>query len=152
MGRGRPAKAVPEVSEATIGFVKEIGRGYEKMKSICDFIPKKRVSLFTRMKVSTERYRETGCVDYDRIALERIHPEDQKVVKGYEEKMRNIWLLEHGIAAIPDDRTRAIAKETLLGGEKVRELTEKYSISEQAIRARKREGIRYIAAFIEQRI
>ena len=129
--------------------MKEIGRGYEKMKSICDFIPKKRVSLFTRMKVSTERYRETGCVDYDRIALERIHPEDQKVVKGYEEKMRNIWLLEHGIAAIPDDRTRAIAKETLLGGKRTEEMSQRYGISRRTAFRERDRAIRCVAGFIE---
>lgn len=152
MGRGRPSKIIPEASPETINAVKDIAKSYQKAKGVCAFVPQKRKSLFSRMQVNTETYEATGRIDYDREAVERIHPEDRKVIKNYEEKMRNIWLLEHGVASITDDRTREIARDTLLKGAAVSSLTQKYGITEQAIRARKREAIRLVAFFIEQGI
>lgn len=149
MGRGRPSKIIPEVSSETINAVKDIAKSYQKEKNICAFIPQKRKSLFSRMQVSTEQYEATGCIDYDREAVERIHPEDRKVIKNYEEKMNNIWLLEHGVAAITDDRTREIAEDTLLRGKRAEDMIKKYNIGRMTAFREKRRAICCVAEFIE---
>ena len=149
MRRGRPAKTVPIVSDEAVKAVKEIAKSYKKSKAVCAYIPMKRKTLFRIMAVSTENYETTGCIDYRRDAAERIHPDDKKVITNYEERMRSIWLLEHGVAAIPDERTRAIAEDTLMEGCAAKSLVGKYGISVQAVRARKREGIKWVADFME---
>ena len=149
MGKGRPAKIIPSVSDEAVKAVKEMAKSYKKAKAMCAFVPMKRMTLFSIMEVSTEDYEATGHIDYRRDAAERIHPDDKKVITTYEEKMRNIWLLEHGVAAIADERTRAIAEDTLLEGLSPKCLVKKYGISVQAVRARKREGVRWVAAFVE---
>ena len=150
MRRGRPAKTVPIVSDEAVKAVKEIAKSYKKSKAVCAYIPMKRKTLFRIMAVSTENYEATGCIDYRRDAAERIHPDDKRVITNYEERMRGIWLLEHGVAAIQDERTRAIAKDTLVDGERAEAMIEKYGISRMTAFREKNRAIKYVAAFIER--
>ena len=150
MGRGRPAKSVPEVSEEALRQVKALVKTYGDTKQKCLLIPRKRRSLFTLMQVTTENYDQIGRIEYNREAVERIHPEDRKVIKNYEQRMHDIWILEHGVAAIPDDRTRAIAEDTLLKGKTCVELEQKYGMTARGIRKRKRSALIEVAALAER--
>ena len=150
MRRGRPAKTVPIVSDEAVKTVKEMAKSYKKSKAVCAYIPIKRKTLFRIMAVSTENYEATGCIDYRRDAAERIHPDDKRVITNYEERMRGIWLLEHGVAAIQDERTRAIAKDTLMDGVRVERLLQKYGISRRTAFREKKKVIRIVAEFIDE--
>lgn len=131
-------------------MVKRIAKEYEDSKQACVFIPRKRPTLLNGVKVTTEGYTETGRIGYNRETVERIHPEDRKVIKNYEQRMYDVWLLEHGVAAIPDDRTRAIAMDTLLKGMRTEDMGDKYGISRRTAFRELERAIRYVADFIER--
>lgn len=150
MARGRPAKAVPEVSDTVIRRVKKIIKKYPADKKYCEWIPEKRKNLFYLMDVCTDRYEETGAISYNRKAIEKIHPDDQQIIRTYEKRMQDIWLLEHGVASIPDDRTRAIAEDTLIEGRRTEDMMQEYGISRRTAFIERNRAISHIADFIEK--
>lgn len=150
MARGRPAKAVPEVSDTVIRRVKKIIKEYLAEKEYCERIPQTRKNLFYLMDVCTDRYEETGIVSYNREAIEKICLNDQQIIRTYEKRMQDIWLLEHGVASIPDDRTRAIAEDTLIKGQRTEDMIQEYGISRRTAFIERNRAIRHIADFIEK--
>lgn len=146
--RGRPAKLRPDVSREAIRTVREIAKEYKRLKLVCDVIPRKRASLFAVMNVSTEHYEATGRIDYNREVIDRIPATDKAVITGYELNMRNIWILEHGVASITDERTRSIAEDTLLKGIPVMQLLNKYGIGRRQLFWEKKNAVKAVAVFI----
>ena len=63
--------------------------------------------------------------------------------------MMTVWVLEHGVASITDDRTRAIAEDTLLRGRSCSALERKYGMTSRGLRKHKRLAIIAVAAFAE---
>ena len=146
--RGRPAKLRLDVSREAIRAVREIVKEYPRLKLVCEVVPKKRASLFAGMNVSTEHYEATGRIDYNREVIDRIPATDKAVITGYELNMWKIWILEHGVASITDERTRAIADDTLLRGKPVMQLLNKYGIGRRQLFWEKKNAVKAVAVFI----
>ena len=133
--RGRPAKKRPKVPPEAITAVKimvKTQHGYEGAKKRSEYYPLKRPSLMRRLKVDTNDYESTGKIEYDR-----------ELVK--ERDMELIWIIEHGVSSIPDERTRRIAEDTILKNKPVMQLLKKYSLSRSQMFWEKQNAIRYIA-------
>ena len=145
--RGRPAKQIPKVADDAVYYIRGIVKEYRELRDFCGWIPKRRQSLFRRLNIHTTEYEETGDISYDREVVDRIPERDRKVVLSYADAMKKVWILEHGIASIKDDRTRSIAEDTLLKGKRVEDLAREYGISGRAVWQRKRESIIRIADF-----
>ncbi len=155
--RGRPKKLRPVVSDSAVCAVKQMLRtregksDYQIAKDRCYIMPRKRPTLMRKLKLNLSRYEETGNIEYDRDLAALIHKDDRNFIETYERSMYVVWLLEHGVASIRDERTRAIAKDTLLKGKRVQDLPGKYGIGAHAIWMRKREAIDWIAVFYVSR-
>ena len=111
--RGRPAKKRPKVPPEAVTAVKimvKTQHGYEGAKKRSEYYPLKRPSLMRRLKVDTNDYESTGKIEYDRELVKRIHENDQRYIRQYERDMELIWIIEHGVSSIPDERTRRIAE------------------------------------------
>jgi len=152
MARGRPPSAVPEASADAIRAVKEIVKQYQKLKQLCVYVPKKRRGMFRSLEVSTAEYSSTGGIEYNREISARIPEEDRRVMERYEENMKKVWLLEHGVASITNERTRAIAKDTLLRGIPVERLMKKYELSRRHLFREKKNAVSFVAAFYSAHI
>ena len=98
-----------------------------------------------RLKVDTNDYESTGKIEYDRELVKRIHENDQRYIRQYERDMELIWIIEHGVSSIPDERTRRIAEDTILKNKPVMQLLKKYSLSRSQMFWEKQNAIRYIA-------
>lgn len=118
------------------------------MRDLCGWIPKRRRSLFRRLNIHTTEYEETGDVSYDREVVDRIPERDRKVVLRYADAMKKVWILEHGIASIKDDRTRSIAEDSLLKGERAEDLARKYGIGRMTAFREKKRAIYHVADFM----
>ncbi len=155
--RGRPAKVRPVASDDAVCEVKKMLRirkgisEYQKAKDRCYIMPRKRPTLMRKLKLNLSRYEKTGSIEYDRDLAALIHKDDRNFIETYERSMYVVWLLEHGVASIRDERTRAIAEDTLLKEKRVQDLPGKYGIGAHAIWMRKREAIDWIAVFYESR-
>ena len=146
--RGRPAKERPEVLLEAVREVRSLIKtqnGYEGAKKRSEYYPLKRPSLMRRLKVDTNDYESTGKIEYDRELVKRIHENDQRYIRQYERDMELIWIIEHGVSSIPDERTRRIAEDTILKNKPVMQLLKKYSLSRSQMFWEKQNAIRYIA-------
>ena len=146
--RGRPAKKRPKVPPEAVTAVKimvKTQHGYEGAKKRSEYYPLKRPSLMRRLKVDTNDYESTGKIEYDRELVKRIHENDQRYIRQYERDMELIWIIEHGVSSIPDERTRRIAEDTILKNKPVMQLLKKYSLSRSQMFWEKQNAIRYIA-------
>ncbi len=150
--RGRPTKERPVASDTAVCEVKKMlrirkGRSeYQKAKDRCYIMPRKRPTLMRKLKLNLTEYERTGRIEYDRDLASRIHRDDRSIIETYERSMYVVWLLEHGVASIRDERTRAIAEDTLLKGKKCAELEKKYGISDRGIRKQKHQAIIAVAS------
>lgn len=151
MARGRPPKAVPEASADAIQAVKEIVKQYRKLKQLCAYVPKKRRTMFRMLEVSTAEYSATGGIEYNREITTRIPEEDRRVIEKYEENMKRVWHLEQGVSSITDERTRAIAEDTLLRGIPVERLIKKYELSRRQLFREKKNAVSFVAAFYSKK-
>ena len=125
--------------------VKEMAREYQAAKIRVNIYPRKRPTLMKQLQVSTDEYDETGVVHFDEEMLQKIHPDDQAFIAQYVFDMLLIYNLEHGVAAIWDEKTRHIAEDTLLKGKRCKDLEQKYGIKECMIRRRKDDAIRFLS-------
>nr|MBQ4458395.1 hypothetical protein [Clostridia bacterium] len=154
--RGRPAKDRPEVSDEAVRAVRQMLKkkggknGYQAAKEKCLILPKARPTLMRKLKLNTERYEVTGRIDYNRDLASRVHKDDRDYIESYEKSMYTVWLLEHGVASITDERTRAIAVDTLLEGRSCSALEQKYGMTDRGIRKHKRSGLIEVAALAER--
>lgn len=151
--RGRPAKECPAASDESVRAIKRMLRGKEAFKDAkarCMLLPKKRPTMMRKLNLNTEAYDVTGRIEYDRELTSRIHPDDRKYMELYENSMRTVWILEHGVASITDERTRAIAEDTLLKGIPVMKLLDKYKLGRTQIFWEKENAIRFVASFMER--
>lgn len=148
--RGRPAKQVPETTDEAIRLVKAVVKEYKQLKEFCSFIPRRRRSMFQVLNIHTEGYEESGCISYNQELVDRIPQGDRDVVLNYEKAMKKVWILEHGIASIPDGRTKAIANDTLIDGIPVLRLLQKYGIGKTQLFWEKDRAIKYVAQFLSK--
>ena len=128
--------------------VQFMSKNYEGAKLRCVVYPRKRPSFMKQMGVSLKDYDATGFIDYNRELVMKIDADDANYIEQYAEDMHTVWVLEHGIAAIQDENTRAIAEDTLLKGKSCAELEKKYGIKACAIRRRKRRAVEFISTLV----
>ena len=154
--RGRQAKECPSVSKEAVRIIKQMLKkkdgkgGYQVAKERCLVLPKIRPTMMRKLKMDTEMYEATGKIEYNRDLASRIHKDDRDFIEAYERSMYTVWLLEHGVASIADDRTRAIAEDTLLKGKSCAALGQKYGMTDRGIRKHKRRAIIEVAALAER--
>lgn len=151
--RGRPAKEPLTVSQESINEVKQMLKGksaYSDARNRCEILPEKRPTLMRKLKVNTDCYEADGRIEYDRELASRIHKDDRDYIELYEQSMRTVWILEHGVASIPSKRTRAIAEDTLLKGQRTEDMMHKYGIGRRSAFMERNIAIRHIASFIEK--
>lgn len=150
--RGRPAKERPAVSDEAVKAVKQMLKGKEPFndaRARCMLMPKKRPTMMRKLGLNTDAYNATGKIEYNRELTSRIHPDDRKYMELYEWSMMTVWVLEHGVASITDERTRAVAEDTLLKGKSCSALEKKYGMTSRGLRKQKRQAIMAVAAFAE---
>ena len=153
--RGRPAKDCPEVSGEAVRAVRQMLKkkggknGYQAAKEKCLILPKARPTLMRKLKLNTERYEATGRIDYNRDLASRVHKDDRDYIESYEKSMYTVWLLEHGVASITDERTRAIAVDTLLKGIPVMKMLNKYQLGRTQVFWEKENAIKFVAMLLE---
>ena len=121
---------------------------YPGAKVRCTMYPRKRPSFLKQMGVNLKDYESTGYIDYDTDLAKRIHREDAEYIEQYAEDMHTVWVLEHGIAAIPDETTRSIAEDTLLKRQRCVDLMEKYKMAERTVRWHKLKALKIVSNFI----
>ena len=154
--RGRPAKDRPEVSDGAVRAVRQMLKkkggknGYQTAKERCLILPKARPTLMRKLKLDTERYEATGRIDYNRDLASRVHKDDRDYIESYEKSMYTVWLLEQGVGSIADDRTRAIAVDTLLEGKTCSSLERKYGMTDRGLRKHKQRALIEVAALAER--
>ena len=122
-----------------------MAREYQAAKIRAKIYPRKRPTLMKQLQVSMDEYDATGTVHINEEMLLKIHPDDQVYIMQYIHDMHLIYFLEHGVAAIEDEKTRQIAEDTLLNGKRCKDLEQKYGIRECMIRRRKNEAIRFLS-------
>lgn len=150
--RGRPAKERLVASEEAVKAVKQMLKGNEAFltaRNRCMLLQRKRPTMMRKLNLNTDAYEETGRIEYNRELASRIHPDDRKYMELYEQSMITVWVLEHGVASITDERTRAIAEDTLLKGKSCASLEGKYGMTSRGLRKQKRQAIIAVAAFAE---
>ena len=146
--RGRPQKERPKVPPEVVREVKTMIKaqhGYEGAKTRSKYYPIKRPSLMRKLKVDISGYESTGRIEYDRELVTSIHENDRRYIRQYERDMELVWIMEHGVSSIPDERTRRIAEDTVLKNKSVMALLEKYSLGRSQMFLEKQNAIRYIA-------
>ena len=131
---------------SAIQEARNMARRYQDAKVRCVAYPRKRPEFLKQMGVSLDNYKATGFIDYDTDLASRISEKDADYIEQYADDMHTVWLMEKGVAAISNAKTRAIAEDTLLRGIRCEELVEKYGITDHAIRARKKKALILIAA------
>ena len=150
--RGRPAKERPVASDKAVKAVKQMLKGKEAFNTArarCMLMPKKRPTMMRKLNLNTDAYDATGKIEYNRELASRVHPDDRKYMELYERSMMTVWILEQGVASITDDRTRAIAEDTLLRDKPCSALEVKYGMTSRGLRKQKRWAIMTVAAFAE---
>ena len=151
--RGRPAKQVPVASEEAVRKARKMIResgGYEDAVRRVMLNSKKRPLLFRMLKVDPTMYEKTGRIEYDRDLASRLKKVDREFMEFYEQDMWKVWILEHGIKSIQDERTRAIAEDTLLKGISAGDAAKKYGVGRMTAFREKNRAIRHIAALLNK--
>lgn len=147
--RGRPAKSFPVVQDTSVASVRRMAKEYEGAKLRRTRTLKKRRSLMRIMEVDISDYEAHGIIRYNREREKMIPECDQKALKQFEHDMVVVWVLEHGIRAIADDRIREIAEDTLLKGMKIEALKSKYDLKRAYLYRLKKMAVVEVASFLE---
>ena len=141
---GEPQKPSKEAMQT----IRDMAREYKDAKSRVMFYPKKRPTLMKQVGVRLDDCDGCGLIEYDLEKFRGIPLEDQEYILRYAADLELIFVLEKGIAAISNEKTRMIAEDTLLRGKRCKELERKYGLKEDSIRKRRREALRTMSLYV----
>ena len=111
--------------------------------------PKRRPTFMKQMGVTLDGYDETGEVGYRKELESSLSLQDAMFLCQYLIDMRTVWLVEHAIASLSDEKTRGIAEDTILHQVKCKYLQEKYGLKVRAIQARKAAAVCHLADLLD---
>ena len=141
---GEPQKPSKEAMQT----IRDMAREYKDAKSRVMFYPKKRPTLMKQVGVRLDDCDGCGLIEYDLEKFREIPLEDQEYILRYAADLELIFVLEKGIAAISNEKTRMIAEDTLLKGKSCKELETKYGMKEHTICVRRSHAIKELSLLL----
>ena len=141
-------QAMPEDHKEGIRRIKDMAKKYKDAKTRVMVYPKKRPTLMKQLRVSLDEYGSCGVVGYDEELFKQMPLEDQDYIRQYVADMELIFVLEKGIAAISNEKTRMIAEDTLLKGKSCKELETKYGMKGHTICVRRSHAIKELSLLL----
>ena len=135
-----------ESKRTAIREAEAMAADYEGAKLRCIAYPKKRPSFMEEMGVDLSDYEDCGYIRYDEELAARIDEDDAEYIRQYAEDMLTVWIVEHCVAAMRNEKTRAIAEDMLLRGQKAEDLVEKYGVTAHTLRAKRKQVILLMAS------
>lgn len=88
---------------------------------------------------------DSGGIRYDERSVAVMPEEDQRMISRYISSKEKMDFLRKNIEAISEAQIREVARDTLLKGIPVMNLTWKYGLCDRSIRMKKRRALDYLA-------
>ena len=136
------------VSKEKIEKAKWMIKEYQGAKLRSIIRRKKRPKLMKRLDVRLDHYPETGIIDYNHQEATFLIPEDQAYFQSFLLEMDIVWIVEHAIAAIPDNIAKAIAKDMINSNCSIQETQKKYNLSSRSARRKRQNVVNAIASIL----
>ena len=139
-----------DITKQEIRIVMSLVAEYPQIKFRTQYFPLRRPLFMQRLKVDIKDWEKNGMIQYDRTHAALLHEDDQRFIYQYEHDMFNLFLIQHGIASIQNQRTYAIGVKTLLEGIKCKQLTQDFHLCISSIYWERDKARRIIAVFIRK--